>query len=277
MKKKCNFNKLITLFENDFYRSLKIVMPLIGIFFIAHIAVASIWVFDLKKITNEGINNPGLANMPSMSRRAAQYGCFSLFNQSGIDVVTAISIAVIALYTLLLWNREWRGGTKSIYTLLSLPIKKGYIVFSKLFTMIIFIGFNVLVQILTLFIDKSIMKYYINEKFYVEQDVLGVFATGYRATWINLISKEIWASLVTIIAIILILGIIILLFRSFKIKGILLGVLLLVAYIGINAGVFIYFKLYWDEFYIFRIIFSLIASILAFEYSKYLLENKVAT
>lgn len=273
MTKKSNFNKFLTLLEKEFYRNLKLVFPLILILFMGHLVIAWNDISSMKEIVDTRLKNNTLDKL----LRIKEYFGFDYFLNKQGHIITFIflSILIITLYTLILWNREWMGGSKSIYTLLSLPIKKSYIVCSKVITMLIFILFNLLVQILALFIDKGIIKLRVNSAFYVDESVLGIFSTNYNVQFINLISKEFWVSLITIISVILLLGIIVLLFRSFKIKGLILGVTMLGLYVFIYVGTYYYFNLYYNEYYGFKVIFSLIITILTFAYSKYLLEKKV--
>lgn len=273
MERKCNFNKFLTLFENDFYRSLITMLPMIFIFSIAQVFVAWRWISGEKeRIDNILINEPITEFLNSRGTRSFD----DLFAISSITFVMGLSVLAIVLYTLFLWNREWMGSSKSIYTLLNLPIKRSYILFSKWLTMIVFLSFNLLVQISTLFIDKKLMAWMIDERLYVDQSVLGVFSTNYyKADWYNLISRDIFVSIVTVIALVLLLSLAVLLFRSFKIKGLILGVIFLAVYIGPYIGVYFYFNLFMDEYFIFKLIFSMITCILSFIYSKYLLENKV--
>lgn len=273
MERKCNFNKFLTLFENDFYRSLITMLPMIFIFSIAQVFVAWRWISGEKeRIDNILINEPITEFLNSRGTRSFD----DLFAISSITFVMGLSVLAIVLYTLFLWNREWMGSSKSIYTLLNLPIKRSYILFSKWLTMIVFLSFNLLVQISTLFIDKKLMAWMIDERLYVDQSVLGVFSTNYyKADWYNLISRGILVSIVTVIALVLLLSLAVLLFRSFKIKGLILGVIFLAVYIGPYIGVYFYFNLFMDEYFIFKLIFSMITCILSFIYSKYLLENKV--
>lgn len=273
MTKKSNFNKFLTLLEKEFYRNLKLVIPLILILFMGHLVMAWNRISSMQEIVDIRLKS----NTVDELLRIREYFGFNYFFNGNDDIIIFmfLSILIITLYTLILWNQEWMGGSKSIYTLLSLPIKKSYIVCSKVITMLIFILFNLLVQILALFIDKGIIKLRVNSAFYVDESVLGIFSTNYDVQFINLISKEFWVSLITIISVILLLGLIVLLFRSFKVKGLILGVTMLVLYVSIYVGTYYYFHLYYNEYYGFKVIFSLIITILTFSYSKYLLEKKV--
>lgn len=273
MEKKCNFNKFMTLFENDFCRSLTTMLPMIFIFSIAQVFAAwkGISVIQERldnmlrdKSATEVINTMSVSDFDN------------LFNISSITFVMGLSTLAVVLYTLFLWDREWMGSNKSIYTLLNLPIKRSYVLVSKLLTMIIFLSFNLFIQLSTLFIDEKLMSWIIDERLYVEQSVLGVFSTNYyKSDWYNLISRDIFVSIVTVIALVLLLSLVVLLFRSFKIKGLIVGVIFLAIYIGIYLGVYFYLNLFWDEYFIFKLIFSIITCILSFICSKYLLENKV--
>lgn len=273
MNTKSNLNKFITLLENDVYRSLRTMLPMIFIFSIAQVFSAWNRISNMQANIDNMLRSKPIAEILNSREKC---GFDDLFTMSNITLVMGLSILGVVLYTLFLWNREWMGSSKSIYTLLSLPVKRSYILFSKLLTMIIFLSFNLLIQISTLFIDKKLMSWIIDERFYLEQSVLGVFSTNYyRADWYNLISRDIFVSIVTVIALVLLLSLVVLLFRSFKIKGLILGVIFLAIYIGLYIGVYFYFNLFWDEYFTFKLIFSMITAILSFMCSKYLLENKV--
>lgn len=273
MRNKSNLNKFITILENDLYRSLKTMLPMIFIFSVAQIFAAWIWISGDKERIDNILRNESITEF--LNSRGTR-GFDDLFAISSITFVMGLSVLALVLYTLFLWNREWMGSSKSIYTLLNLPIKRSYILFSKWLTMIVFLSFNLLVQIATLFIDKKLMAWIVDGRLYENQSVLGVFSTNYyKADWYNLISRDILVSIVTVIALVLLLSLAVLLFRSFKVKGLILGVIFLVVYIGSYIGVYFYFNLFMDEYFVFKLIFSIITCILSFIYSKYLLENKV--
>lgn len=273
MNKKCNCNKFLTLLENEFYRNFKNMIGIIFGFFVGHLVTAWVGITSIENEIDDALRNNPIEKALEIKRNS---GFYDLYDHKGLEFIMLLAILIVVLYTLYIWNREWMGSSKSIYTLLALPIKKNYIILSKLFTMVVYTAFALLVQILTLFLDKKIMSWRIDKRFYIDESVLGVFSTDYfRTEYLNLISRDIFVSIATVLALILLLGLIILLFRSFKIKGLILGVILLAVYVGVFIGVPVYFNLYLEEAFVVRLILSIITSIIAFIFSKFLLENKV--
>lgn len=274
MKIKSNLNKFMTLLENDVYRSLKFVIPIIVAFFIAHIGFAYNTILNLKSVVSTDLKEN--RTIEELINEGLKFGFYDLFGDS-IYFVMIWSISAILIYTLLLWNMEWMGRSKRIYTLLALPVKRSYILLSKTCTILLFVVFNLVVQIATLFLDKFIMNLSIDKRLIIDESVLGVFSTSSYSNAFNLTSNNIVFTVIFIITSILLVGLVVLLARSFKIKGLLLGILSLILYVAgligmtIIAGCYFYlnFKL------MLCIIYSLISGILVYMLSNYLLNNKL--
>lgn len=275
MKTKSNLNKFMTLLENDVYRSLKFVIPIIVAFFIAHMYNS----LSIISKFNEEIR-PALQyhSVNELVENGQVFGFSEIFQKDTLTIMS-LSVLVIVLYTLLLWNKEWIGKSKSIYTLLSLPVKRSYILLSKTCTVFIFIIFNVVIQISTLFLDKFIITLWVDKRLIVDESVMGVYSASYRNLF-NLTSMNIVVSLVLIIASILLLSLIVLLFRSSGVKGFSFGLILLMVH---SVSPFIitvihrtYFKYLQVESLTLCLIFSLIVSFLVYRYCKYLLDQKIA-
>lgn len=274
MKKKSNFNKFLTLLENDIYRSLKFILPTILIFFIAHIGFAYNIILNLKSVITTHLKEN--ETIDQLINQGLQFGFCDLLGDTLYFVIIWSAVAIV-IYTLLLWNMEWMGRSKSIYTLLSLPVKKSYILLSKICTVLIFIAFNLVLQIATLFLDKFIMNLTLDKRLIIDESVLGAFATRLYSNVFNLTSSNLIVTIILIITSILLLGLIVLLFRSFKWKGLFLGALGPIFYITGLIGV----TILSDMGYFLRsrfmavIIFSFIVAILAYMLSNYLLNKKI--
>lgn len=274
MKTKSNLNKFLTLLENDVYRSLKFVVPIIVAFFIAHIGFAYNTILNLKSVVSTDLKEN--RTIEELINEGLKFGFYDLFGDS-IYFVMIWSIVAILIYTLLLWNMEWMGRSKRIYTLLTLPVKKSYILLSKTCTILLFVVFNLVVQIATLFLDKFIMNLSIDKRLIIDESVLGVFSTSRYSNAFNLTSNNIVFTVILIITSILLVGLVVLLARSFKIKGLLLGILSLILYVAgligmaIIAGCYFYLNLKL----MLCTIFSLISGILVYMLSNYLLNNKI--
>lgn len=274
MKTKSNLNKFMTLLENNVYRSLKFVVPIIVAFFIAHIGFAYNIILNLKSVVSTDLKEN--RTIEELINEGLKFGFYDLFGDS-IYFVMIWSIVAILIYTLLLWNMEWMGRSKRIYTLLSLPVKRSYILLSKICTIFLFVVFNLVVQIATLFLDKFIMNLSIDKRLIIDESVLGVFSTRLFSNAFNLTSNNIVFTVILIITSIMLLGFVVLLARSFKIKGLLLGILSLILYVAgligmaIIAGCYFYLNLKL----MLCTIFSLISGILVYMLSNYLLNNKI--
>lgn len=273
MEKKSNCNKFLTLLENDFCRNLKFVLPIIGGFWILHLIVSWGIVSSLSNKIGDWLSNNTIEEVLEAGK---QVNFYDVLRFGQLVSIMYVSILAVTLYTIFLWEKEWFGSTKSIYTLLSIPVKRSYIVMSKILTMIIFIAFNILIQISTLFIDNAFMKLRLDEKLVVDKSVLFAFSTSSRSNKLNLASIDAVNLALILITAVLLLSLIVLLFRSFKVKGLILGGVLFILYFVIYVYSRQVLNLYINEWFIFKLIFSLITSILTFNYCKYLLKNKVA-
>lgn len=286
MDKKSSLNKFLTFLETDFYRSLKGMIPVMIIFFLGHIGATIFSIRDFNSFMNS-LAKRLQQDVTALS--GTEVGTFSvdrLLNDSYVIPIMFCSFVVVGLYTLVLWNREWRGSSKTSYTLLTLPFKKVYILISKSLTILIFLGINFLLQYSALFIDKLLIGMMVPKNLIMNVSIFEVvtgvcrseikYGTSRVMTFLYLDIVTITLNLVLAIAAISMLGLIVLLFRSFKIKGGLLGIAIFSTYILAYIFGARILKFYFYESIYFRFFLPLITGIVGFIFSNYLLEKKVS-
>lgn len=285
MEKKSNLNKFLTFLENDFYRSLKVMGSIMVIFLLTHITATVFSISEFNKTMKALAKRFGqdVSNL-SVSADVA-FSISKLLNESYILPIVFFSFIAIILYTIVLWNREWIGSSKSVYTLLTLPVKKVYVLISKIVTILIFLGINFILQYSALFIDELLVNRMIPKNLLKETRVVDIITGVYKSEMYRL--KEGVAILsidgvtmvlnfILVIALVVLAGLIVLLFRSFKVKGGILGVVIFITFIFLYIFAPSIFNFYFNERTYFRAFMPLTISILAFLWSKYLLENNVS-
>lgn len=284
--KKSNLNKFLTFMENDLYRSLKIMVPIILLFFLGHIGAV---IYRTNNFNNYVLDtlrrNRGLSRA-EVIKPIYDNAVGMIINPAYVGMIMLISFVVIVSYTLILWNREWRGSSKSIYTTLSIPFKRVNILVAKICVIFIFLSVNLALQIAALFIDNALIKAMVAKEFTNNISVISYFSreyvmygnnfNGLYGHYLVFEPRIIISDIVLALSMILLLGLIILLLRSFKLKGGVLGVIIFMAYMFLYGFIPAYFKFYLFEKLWFYMLFPLGISILSFIFSKYLIENKIS-
>lgn len=286
MDKKSNLNKFITFLENDFYRSLKVMIPTMVLLLIAHIGAAVITINNYKDSMNSIAKRLQQDVTTINGSEVGTISITSILRESNILQIMILSFVVIGLYTLVLWNREWRGSSKTSYTLLTLPFKKVYILISKILTIFIFLGINLIIQYSALFIDKLLINMMVSQNLIRNVSIFDfvtgvcrseVTYTGSRFMFfLSLDIVTIILNIVLAMSLIILLGLIVLLFRSFNIKGGVLGTIIFITYILAYIFAPGFLKLYFYESIYFKVFMPSIISILGFIWSNHLLEKKVS-
>lgn len=280
MNKKSNFNKFMVLFENDFYRSLKFMIPVMIIFVITHLTSTIISISSYNKTINHSLKTNG-----QLSEYDKYFSMNKLIAQNTIMQIMIISMVGVVLYTIVLWAREWSGAAKSSYTLLTLPVKRKYILTAKICTMIVYLSMNFILQLITLFIDNGLLKAMINKDNFINYDVLscimGIYkirskAEGDYMSLLSLDPVSLCVNFLLALSFIILLGLLVLLYRSFKFKGAFLGLAILVLYTIGYIFIPRLLKFYYFEILYFRGYYPILLIILGFMWSVTLLNKKVS-
>lgn len=214
------------------------------------------------------------------------YGSFSLENLTkSLWILGPIALGIIGFlfYAIFIWYREWLGKNTFIYRLLMLPVPRMHIYFSKL--LMIFLGiFSLLsLQILSLWVGSFIVSSLTPAEFLDVLTVSEVIAFSYV---FQLILPSVFEVLLGVYAIgfiaILVLFTIVLLERSYHVKGIILGILYAIVSLGLIISPNLIpliaknnYILFNSEILMLIGLFSFIVGLVSILISRYLLKNKI--
>lgn len=176
----------------------------------------------------------------------------------------------VGLYAFFIWYRDWFGSNKTIYVLLRLPVDRIKVYAAK-FVTIFLMG----AAVLSSYIMTTIFSYYIKKSIIHKL----LFTDDSLADEINGIINQTNYLKITIIlsclAVICIIFFIVMIERSFKIKGIMLSIAVIILYLLPFVFALRNEHLYVGEKILFVNIIQGIFIILSIVFSKYLLNKKI--
>ena len=265
-------NNILTLYDMEFKRIYKIYFTLIGVLFVSNIGATLYNIFFRVKrmIDNEG--NP-ITMHTLKSSEGLEYINTYIVGDLGSMTKMAMAFAVLLclLYSLVIWYRDYFSKSKTIATLLMLPQKRFNIYISKFLTVIMMIFGIIASQFLFWFIDLVIIKIILNVN---TEGFLNVFKT--MLVQQNMISNLVFNQpidfmMVDILGVILAVTVLftgVIIERSFRKIGVVLGSIYVVASIGIYIYVTVSYCIYSDIllkahllYYILMFIVSILISI----------------
>lgn len=265
-------NNILTLYDMEFKRIYKIYFTLIGVLFASNIGATLYNIFFRVKrmIDNEG--NP-ITMHTLKSSEGLEYINTYIVGDLGSMTKMAMAFAVLLclLYSLVIWYRDYFSKSKTIATLLMLPQKRFNIYISKFLTVIMMIFGIIASQFLFWFIDLVIIKIILNVN---TEGFLNVFKT--MLVQQNMISNLVFNQpidfmMVDILGVILAVTVLftgVIIERSFRKIGVVLGSIYVAASIGIYIYVTVSYCTYSDIllkahllYYILMFIVSILVSI----------------
>ena len=265
-------NNILTLYDMEFKRIYKIYFTLIGLLFVSNIGATLYNIFFRVKrmIDNEG--NP-ITMHTLKGSEGLEYINTYIVGDLGSMTKMAMAFAVLLclLYSLVIWYRDYFSKSKTIATLLMLPQKRFNIYISKFLTVIMMIFGIIASQFLFWFIDLVIIKIILNVN---TEGFLNVFKT--MLVQQNMISNLVFNQpidfmMVDILGVILAVTVLftgVIMERSFRKIGVVLGSIYVVASIGIYIYVTVSYCIYSDIllkahllYYILMFIVSILISI----------------
>lgn len=265
-------NNILTLYDMEFKRIYKIYFTLIGVLFASNIGATLYNIFFRVKrmIDNEG--NP-ITMHTLKGSEGLEYINTYIVGDLGSMTKMAMAFAVLLclLYSLVIWYRDYFSKSKTIATLLMLPQKRFNIYISKFLTVIMMIFGIIASQFLFWFIDLVIIKIILNVN---TEGFLNVFKT--MLVQQNMISNLVFNQpidfmMVDILGVILAVTVLftgVIIERSFRKIGVVLGSIYVVASIGIYIYVTVSYCIYSDIllkahllYYILMFIVSILISI----------------
>lgn len=152
-------NRILTLYNIEFKRIYKLYFLLIGTLFIANLGGVMKTLYDsVKRISLEN-------NLPmniDILKTNLGYSFINEFTKNDIYVYGSMGLGVAILFCLLyatiIWYRDYYSKSKTIYTLLSLPQPRFNIYLAKLIMVIVMIYGVIACQFLFWYIDLNIIK-----------------------------------------------------------------------------------------------------------------------
>ncbi|GEL66407.1 hypothetical protein [Marinilactibacillus psychrotolerans] len=272
----------IRLVNFEFERMYKFLFSIMTILILTNLAGYIIGPLAYVKNANDIMKSESL----NVSQYIEFYGSFSLESITGslwIQGPIALGIIGFLFFSIFIWYREWLGKNTFIYRLLMLPISRMHIYFAKL--LMVFIGiFSLLsLQIFSLWIGSLILPNLIPAGFFNAMTISEVISRGtiFPILLPNILEVFLGAYGLGLVSI-LVLFTIILLERSYHIKGLLLGILYATICFGFVVSpnlILVIFKnnfiLFNSELIILMSIFAFIVGVSSILISRYLLKNKI--
>lgn len=263
-------NRILTLYNIEFKRIYKLYFLLIGMLFIANLAGVMKTLYDsVKRISLEN-------NLPmniDILKTNLGYSFINEFTKNDIYVYGSMALGVAILFCLLyatiIWYRDYYSKSKTIYTLLSLPQPKFNIYLAKLIMVIVMIYGVIACQFLFWYIDLNIIKI-----------LAGISSPNFANVYSNMIQSVNQINVVSpylldflmidLFGVILAVVVIftgVLIERSFKKVGVLLGVgyilITIIGYvfiIGLDSGILGNLLLNHIMYYILLLMVSILIS-----------------
>lgn len=267
--------KFMTLVDIEMNRIFKVFLPTLLLYIILGVGnsviVANNTMTDLKnKATIAGKSLEQYLASPDYAR----HDVYSLlYNNKVIKFGFAILIFAVIIYSLVIWYREWFGNNKTIYTLLTIPFDRSKVYLAKFVTIAIMFLSTVSAFLITLIgfyiVNKSIIVKEAIEPFFLK-DII-----GFDGQFVEVFSNKLVIS-VAIIEVISLVFLFCILERSFRLKGLILGLILGITIFVGTIFILIQGNLYYIEKKWLIIGVHLTSAIAAIIYSNYLLKNKIA-
>ena len=208
-----------------------------------------------------------------------QYGMRTYMDSMWFNIPIALCAGAIFLYIFLIWYRDWSGKNSFIYRLLMIPTSRLSIYFAKITALMLLVFSLVSAQLVFLFIESKILGWIISADYLKEMSIISLTKA---ANLIQIILPSTFTQFILYYGAgfvsLTIIFTAILLERSFKWKGIILGII----YCGVTIAIFVAILLLLDTnyFYISEIITiaSIVGSligVISILLSRYLLNKKV--
>lgn len=270
----------LKLFNFEFNRIYKFLLGIIGLMLVVQTAVVVIQSRRFMSTVNKALDRG-----KSEAEVLSEVGVFELIYSLDSLLYMApfiLGLVAVMFYSLLVWYRDWLGKNTFIYRLLMLPTSRMNVFLAKLATVMTALFTILSVQFLSVILQQNMAKWIVKEGFFEQVDILGLVSSS-GTMWLlypnNLLVFLKIYSVITLVVILIF--IVILLERSFKIPGAIIGVIY-----GIIGFTFLYAPFIMEEIldgpYLYpgEMLFAQIAiylMVLAISLlgARYLLKNKV--
>ncbi len=280
MKK--SIDNVLKLTNFELQRMSKFLFGLIGITLISNL----IGYFYVPIRFMSRINKFIAENAASVEEALDMYGTFSFFNMTNTLWIVgpiALGISGMFFYSIFTWYRDWFGKNTFSYRLLMLPVERMNIFFSKLLT--IFIGIFTLLstQMVSLAIGYPIVSMIVDSDFFHNLSLMESVHMNLTFHYLFPINILMFLAINGIgLVLLLVLFTIILMERSFGIKGIIMGVF----YGGASLALVIfpvfipnllknYYILYSSESILIEVFMFIVIGLVSIFTSRYLINKKI--
>ncbi|MER2041401.1 hypothetical protein [Desemzia incerta] len=190
--------------------------------------------------------------------------------------------AVLMLYSVFIWYRDWLGKNTFIYRLLMLPTQRLNILFSKVTTIFLMVIGLVALQLVLLYIENNLFQMLLPTAYFNYANLNQMIQSSYYLTMFYPTSGLVFISRYSKGLLgLLVVSTVILFERSYKIKGLIIGV----AYATVVQLVFyaVYFMQFYNvmlylfasEIFLISLVLTVVAGALSIWISHRLLNKKV--
>ena len=193
-----------------------------------------------------------------------------------------LCIAALLLYSLFIWYRDWLGKNTFIYRLLMLPTQRLNILFSKVTTIFLMVIGLIALQLVLLYIENSLFQMLLPTAYFNYSNLNQMIQSSYYLMMFYPTSGLVFISRYSKGLLgLLVVSTVVLFERSYKIKGIVMGVcyavlvqlIFYVLYFMQFYEVMLY--LFASEIFLISLVLTVLASALSIWISHILLNKKV--
>lgn len=274
-----NFLKLFNFEWNRFIKLYSILFGLVFVFQMIGLVIA-VFSYTASIRLEVGKNNMSTESFIDM------YGTFGLENLGyslWFLAPIAISIAALLFYVPFVWYRDWFARNTFIYRLFMLPTSRMNLFFAKLATIMVGVLSMVAYQLLLLTIYKEVIKWIVPSTYRNDQGIVGtVMESSYLSVMLPSGVMEFIVAYGLGISLVIVIFTAILMERSFRLLGIVMGAVYVPAMVFIffipSIVVDLYFNgfpLYRSELFIINVVMWLLITVGSLWISSYLLKRKV--
>ena len=270
-------NKILTLYDIEFKRIYKLYFSMLFAFIAFNVGITAIELSNVvakvsrKLETNKSIKLLQKLSATRIIRDESINRIFALMN-----IALIVAIAICLLYAFIIWYRDFIGKSKTAYTLFMLPNNKFDMYIAKLLTIVFLIYGVIIAQILSWVISISIVTSLTPATLSQIKSILGNTALFELVGFIQLdFISFIMINIIGVIISVMIIFTGIIIQKSFKKVGILLGIGYIFIFGIMNLFVIAY-KSYSGQLIIYQTICYLITALVSVGISYRLLNKDIS-
>lgn len=226
-----NYLKLVNF---EFNRCIKLYSVLVGLTIVSQIIAVFAASRQYLSQVNESIHKNNMLKADFLNE-TGEMSMYWVINSSWFLVPILICITAVLFYSFYIWYVEWMGKNTFIYRLLTLPTSRMAVFWSKLTTIALLIFGLVSIQLILLVVESQLLKTLVSNEFRVDLSLQQISQISYYLSFLVPQSVLTFFTYYGIGFMLLILLFTSILFeRSFRFKGIMIG-------LGYGVGLFCLF------------------------------------